>query len=215
MRAAARRGLTGEMGDDMDMQVMDVKPTVLEGRHVRLEPLAMDHQSALAQVLDPTLLQWFTQPVATAEELGGFIATALDEQAQGRSLPFATIDRASGRAVGSTRFGNIDRANRRAEIGWTWIGRVWQRTPVNTEAKLLMLTHAFEAWGAIRVEFKTDSRNTQSRAALARLGATEEGYFRNHMITASGRVRHSVWFSIVDSEWPLVKRRLEARLARG
>jgi RimJ/RimL family protein N-acetyltransferase len=199
----------------MDMQVMDVRPAVLEGRHVRLEPLAMDHHAALAQVLDPTLLQWFTQPVATAEELRDFIAAALDELAQGRSLPFATIDRASGRPIGSTRFGNIDRANRRVEIGWTWIGRVWQRTAINTEAKLLMLSHAFEAWGTIRVEFKTDSRNTQSRAALARLGATEEGYFRNHMITASGRIRHSVWFSIVDSEWPMVKRRLEARLAQG
>jgi RimJ/RimL family protein N-acetyltransferase len=199
----------------MDMQAMDIMPTTLEGRHVRLEPLSENHHAPLAQVLDPTLLQWFAQPVVTAEELRGFIATALEEQAQGRSLPFATIDRASGRPVGSTRFGNIDRANRRVEIGWTWIGRVWQRTPVNTEAKLLMLSHAFEAWGAIRVEFKTDSRNTQSRAALARLGATEEGYFRNHMITASGRLRHSVWFSIVDSEWPMVKRRLEARLAQG
>jgi RimJ/RimL family protein N-acetyltransferase len=199
----------------MDMQVMDIRPTTLEGRYVRLEPLSESHHAPLAQVLDPTLLQWFTQPVVTAEELRGFIATALEEQAQGRSLPFATVDRATGRAIGSTRFGNIDRANRRVEIGWTWIGRVWQRTAVNTEAKLLMLSHAFEAWGAIRVEFKTDSRNTQSRAALARLGATEEGYFRNHMVTASGRLRHSVWFSIVDSEWPMVKRRLEARLAQG
>jgi RimJ/RimL family protein N-acetyltransferase len=199
----------------MDMQVMDIRPTTLEGRHVRLEPLAENHHAALAQVLDPTLLQWFTRPVTTAEELRGFIAAALEEQAQGRSLPFAIVDRVTGRAIGSTRFGNIDRANRRVEIGWTWIGRVWQRTAVNTEAKLLMLSHAFEAWGAIRVEFKTDSRNTQSRAALARLGATEEGYFRNHMITASGRLRHSVWFSIVDSEWPMVKRRLEARLAQA
>lgn len=194
---------------------MDVRPTVLEGRHVRLEPLTTAHHAGLAQVLDPTLLQWFTQPAATAEDLRGFIAAALEEQAQGRSMPFATIDRASSRAIGSTRFASIERAHRRLEIGWTWIGRVWQRTAVNTEAKLLMLTHAFEAWGAIRVELKTDSRNTQSRAALARLGATEEGYFRNHMITAGGRVRHSVWFSIVDSEWPLVKRRLEARLAQG
>lgn len=199
----------------MDMQVMDIRPTVLEGRHVRLEPLAMSHHAGLAQVLDPTLLQWFTQPVTTGEDLRGFIATAIEEQAQGRSLPFATIDRATGRTIGSTRFGNIDRANRRVEIGWTWIGRVWQRTAVNTEAKLLMLAHAFEAWSAIRVEFKTDSRNAQSRAALARLGATEEGYFRNHMVTASGRIRHSVWFSIVDSDWPMVKRRLEARLAQG
>jgi len=125
------------------------------------------------------------------------------------------IDRTSGRAIGSTRFANIDAGNRRAEIGWTWIGRVWQRTAINTEAKLLMLEHAFERCAAIRVEFKTDSRNTQSRAALARLGATEEGYFRNHMVTASGRYRHSVWFSIIDSEWPLIKQRLQCRLAGG
>lgn len=199
----------------MDMQLMDVAPIVLEGRHVRLEPLAMKHHAALSQVIDPTLLQWFSKPATTPEELHEFIATATREQAQGRAVAFATIDRASGRAIGSTRFGNIDRANRRAEIGWTWIGRLWQRTAINTEAKLLMLSHAFERWGCIRVEFKTDSRNTQSRAALARLGATEEGYFRNHMVTASGRIRHSVYFSIVESEWPLVKRRLEARLAQG
>ncbi len=199
----------------MDMPVMDIRPTVLEGRHVRLEPLAMDHHAALAQVLDATLLQWFSTPATNGTELRDFIAAALDEQRQRRALPFVTVDRASGRPIGSTRFGNIDAANRRVEIGWTWIGRVWQRTAINTEAKLLMLDHAFERWGAIRVEFKTDSRNTQSRAALARLGATEEGYFRNHMVTASGRLRHSVYFSVIDSEWPMLRRRLEARLAEG
>ena len=199
----------------MDMPVMDLRPLTLEGRYVRLEPLSLDHLDGLAQVLDSTLLQWFSKPATNAEELREFIETALDEQRQHRTVAFATVDRASGRAIGSTRFANIDRANRRLEIGWTWIGRVWQRTPINTEAKLLMLEHAFERGGAIRVEFKTDSRNAQSRAALARLGATEEGYFRNHVITAGGRYRHSVWFSVIDSEWPLVKQRLMRRLIGG
>ena len=152
-------------------------------------------------------------PVTTAEGMRAFIEVALKEQAAGTSLPFVTIDRASGTVVGGTRFMAIERAHRRVEIGSTFLGHDWQRSALNTEAKLLMMTHAFECWGAVRVEFKTDSRNTQSRAALARLGATEEGYFRNHMITASGRYRHSVWFSIIDSEWPLLKQRLVHRLA--
>jgi RimJ/RimL family protein N-acetyltransferase len=194
---------------------MRIEPITIEGRHVRLEPLSRGHLGSLGAVLDPTLLQWFTHPVTNAAELATFVEDALRLQDAGTALPFATIERESGRAVGSTRFGNIDRANRRLEIGWTWIARPWQRSAINTEAKLLMLTHAFETLGAIRVEFKTDLLNTQSRAALARLGAVEEGIHRNHMVTASGRIRHSVWFSIIDSEWLGVKQRLEARLARG
>lgn len=197
----------------MDMPVMDVRPLVLEGRRVRLEPLTLAHHEALAAVLDPTLLQWFSKPVTNPAELRDFITEALDEQKRGRAVPFATIERATGRAVGSTRFANIDRANRRVEIGWSWLGRTWQRTGINIETKFLMMAHAFEALGAIRVEFKTDARNEQSRAALTRLGALEEGYFRNHMIAADGRVRHSVWFSVVESDWPRVKRDLEGRLA--
>ena len=199
----------------MDMPVMDVRPVVLEGRHVRLEPLSLAHHEALAAVLDPTLTQWFPHPVTNAAELRAFIAVSLEDQQRGVALPFATVERASGRVVGSTRFGAIDRANRRMEIGWTFVGRTWQRTAVNTEAKLLMMAHAFEALSAIRIEFKTDALNAQSRAALARLGAVEEGYFRNHMITADGRIRHSVWFSVVESEWPRIKRQLEGRLAVG
>ena len=107
------------------------------------------------------------------------------------------------------------RVHRRLEIGSSWLGRSWQRTAFNTEAKLLMLEHAFEVWGALRVEFKADSLNEPSRAALARLGAVEEGYFRNHMVTASGRVRHTVWYSVTAEEWPLVKRGLQEKLARG
>lgn len=194
---------------------MDVRPVVLEGNHVRLEPLTLQHIAALGAVLEPELLQWFPRPVTDLDQLRQFIADALDDQAAGTALPFVTVARADRRPVGSTRFMNIDRNHRRAEIGSTWIGRPWQRSAINTEAKLLMMTHAFEVWEAIRVEFKTDALNTQSRAALERLGAVEEGRFRNHMITASGRVRHSVWYSVTAGEWPDLKRRLQVRLAKG
>ena len=197
----------------MDMQVMDARPVVLEGRRVRLEPLTLAHHEALAALLDPTLLQWFSKPATNAAELREFITARLEDQKACRALPFAIVERATGRAVGTTSFANIDRTNRRVEIGWTWLGRTWQRTGINSEAKLLMMAHAFEALGVIRVEFKTDALNEQSRAALTRLGAIEEGYFRNHMIAADGRVRHSVWFSVVEADWPRVKRELEGRLA--
>jgi RimJ/RimL family protein N-acetyltransferase len=144
-----------------------------------------------------------------------YVEAALREQAAGVSLPFATIDLASGRVIGSTRYGNIDRANRRVEIGWTWVAPPWQRTPVNTEAKYLMLGHAFETLGCMRVELKTDSLNERSRAAILRIGAQQEGIFRNHMVTESGRIRHSVYFSLIDSEWPAVKARLEEKLRTG
>jgi RimJ/RimL family protein N-acetyltransferase len=142
-----------------------------------------------------------------------YIHTALNEQANGSALPFALIETARSRLIGSTRFGNIDRAHHRVEIGWTWVARQWQRTASNTEAKYLLLRHAFETLKCIRVELKTDSLNDRSRAAILRIGAREEGTFRNHMITASGRIRHTVYFSILDSEWPEVKARLEAKLS--
>ena len=127
-------------------------------------------------------------------------------------LPFALIEKSTGRAIGSTRYGNIDRTHHRVEIGWTWVAPTWQRTAVNTEAKYLLLRHAFETLGCIRVELKTDSLNEKSRNAILRIGAREEGTFRNHMITASGRIRHTVYFSVLDSEWPEVKSRLQSRL---
>ncbi len=194
---------------------MNVEPLTLEGQYVRLEPLGLEHQAGLCEVgLDEDLWRWTTTLIETPEEMSGYIQTALDEQAAGLSLPFATIEKASGKVVGSTRYGNIDRANRRVEIGWTWIGRHWQRTPLNTEAKYLMLRHAFETLNCLRVEFKTDSLNERSRNALLRIGAQEEGTFRNHMITYSGRIRHSVYYSIIDSEWPEVKAALEEKLSR-
>ena len=189
-------------------------PVTLEGRHVRLEPLSESHLAAFAEVgLDQELWRWIPTAVRTSEEMAAYIRTALEEQERGVSLPFAIIEKAGGRAIGSTRYGNIDRTHRRVEIGWTWVARAWQRTPINTEAKYLLLRHAFESLGCIRVELKTDSRNEGSRAAILRIGAREEGIFRNHMITASGRIRHSVYFSIIDAEWPAVKSRLETKLS--
>ncbi|HEY6293485.1 MAG TPA: GNAT family protein [Terriglobia bacterium] len=143
-----------------------------------------------------------------------FILTALEEQAAGRSLPFATVDKQSDLAAGSTRFMNIEPAHLRVEIGGTWIAPEWQRTAINSEAKYLMMRHAFETWGCNRVELKTDSLNEQSRRAIARIGAKEEGIFRNHMVTAGGRLRHSVYFSVIRKEWPQVKANLEAKMEK-
>jgi N-acetyltransferase len=188
---------------------MKIAPVSLEGRHVRLEPLSNTHLAGLAEVgLDDDLWKWIPTPVRTVDDMSEYVQTALDEQSRGVSLPFAIIEKATGRVIGSTRIANIERMHHRVEIGWTWVARSWQRTPVNTEAKLLLLTHAFETLGCMRVELKTDSQNERSRAAILRIGAKEEGIFRNHMITASGRIRHSVYFSIIDSEWPAVKARL-------
>jgi RimJ/RimL family protein N-acetyltransferase len=192
---------------------MIVSPVILEGRHVRLEPLAKAHLAGLAQVgLEEELWRWIPTQVRTAEEMAVYIETAIEEQKRGVSLPFAILEKATGRVIGSTRYGNIDPQHHRVEIGWTWVGRDWQRTAVNTEAKYLLLRHAFETLGCIRVELKTDSLNEKSRAAILRIGAQQEGIFRNHMITASGRIRHTVYFTILDSEWPTVKARLESRL---
>jgi RimJ/RimL family protein N-acetyltransferase len=191
------------------------EPLVLEGRHVRLEPLTTDHVDALFAVgLDPDLWQWTTALIRSRAEMLGYVETALAWQARGTALPFATVERASGRAAGSTRFANYEREHRRVEIGWTWLGREFQRTALNTEAKLLMLTHAFEALGCLRVEFKTDVFNRRSRDAILRLGAKEEGVLRQHMVTSSGRLRDTVYYSILDREWPAVRAGLQARLAR-
>lgn len=180
---------------------------------MRLEPLSLAHHADLCEVgLEEELWRWIPQNVRTSEDMRAYIEEALRSQAQGSALPFATIEKTSGRAIGSTRFGNIEPAHRRVEIGWTWLGLAWQRTAANTEAKYLMLRHAFETWKCLRVEFKTDSLNERSRAALLRIGAKEEGIFRNHVVTWTGRIRHSVYYSIIDSEWPEVKASLEARL---
>jgi len=196
--------------------MMDFAPLVLEGRHVRLEPLVPEHFDALWEVgREPELWRWTQAQVEKREDLERYVKTALEWKAAGIALPFATCSRAENRVVGSTRFANIDRENRRAEIGWTWIGSPWQRTAINSEAKLLMLAHAFDTEGCIRVELKTDVLNEQSRTAIRRLGAQEEGIFRHHSICESGRLRDTVYYSILREEWPAVRAGLEARLAAG
>ncbi len=187
---------------------------VLEGKHVRLEPLADTHLAGLAEIaFDPELWRWTASQIHTAEDLASYVRSAQQERMAGTAMPFATIEQSSGRVVGSSRFGNVDVANRRVEIGWTWIAQPWQRTAINTEAKYLMLRWAFEELGCIRVEFKTDVLNEKSRRAIERLGAVEEGIFRSHIITASGRIRDTVYYSIIAPEWPRVRAALEEKLA--
>ena len=191
-----------------------LEAVTLAGRHVRLEPLSPDHVPALCEVgLDPELWRWTLTVIRTPEEMRAYVETALRERDEGRALPFATVDAASGRTIGSTRFGSASMADGRVEIGWTWVARPWQRTPANTEAKYLMLRHAFEALGCVRVELKTDALNARSRAAILRVGATQEGVLRKHMRSQGGRMRDTVFFSVLDDEWPAVRAGLEAKLA--
>jgi N-acetyltransferase len=191
-----------------------VQPVVLEGRRVRLEPLRADHFDDLARVAyDAPLWQWTITGPQDEAGLRQWLDVALANADAGIERPFATIDRASDRAIGSSRFLSIVPEHRRLEIGWTWVATAFQRTGANREAKLLQLTHAFETLGANRVEFKTHSRNERSRTALAGIGATFEGVFRNHMIMPDGSIRHSAYFSVVVEEWPAVKAALEAGLA--
>jgi len=193
-----------------------VEPVTLEGRTIRLEPLATGHIGGLVEVgLDPALWRWTLSMIATPDDMRGYLEVALAERAAGRAMPFAIVERASGRPVGGTRYLAIEPHHRRLEIGYTWVAPGWQRTSVNSEAKLLLLGHAFDRLGAIRVEFKTDSLNVQSRQALLGIGATEEGTLRNHMISQGDRRRHSVYFSVIVEEWPRVRDHLRARLARG
>lgn len=193
--------------------VVRIEAVLLEGNVVRLEPLTLDHLGPLTEIgLDPDLWRWTTQVVRSPQEMEEYIRGALAEQAAGRALPFATVHRPSGRVVGSTRFGAIEPAHRKVEIGWTWIANPWQRTALNTEAKYLMLRHAFEVWNCVRVELKTDRLNERSRTAILRLGAKEEGTLRSHLITATGRVRDTVYFSIIAEEWPVVREALEMKL---
>ncbi|HTY09968.1 MAG TPA: GNAT family protein [Bacteroidota bacterium] len=193
---------------------MKIQPVTLDGERVRLEPLSHAHLSQLCEIgLDDDLWRLTTTIIRSPDDMRKYIDAALKDLSDGKALPFAIIEKNSNKAVGSTRFGNIETVHRRVEIGWTWIARQWQRTFINTETKYLLLSHAFETLGCMRVEFKTDSTNNRSRAALKRIGAQEEGIFRNHMIVPGGRIRHSVYFSIIDSEWGEVKKELEKKLA--
>lgn len=192
---------------------MNLQPVTLEGPRVRLEPLQLIHLEALCEVgLEPDLWKVTTTRVTTEAEMRKYILTALQGHIQGTALAFAIIDKGSGVPVGSTRYANAEPAHKRLEIGWTWIGRSWQRTHINTETKYLLLKHAFETLGCMRVEFKTDALNRQSREALVRIGAKEEGTLRKHMIVAEGRIRDSVFYSVIDSEWPAVRKKLETMM---
>ncbi len=177
--------------------------------------MTMEHHAGLTAIgLDPEIWRLTVAVVRTPEEMRSYMESALRLQAEGSSLPFVTIERSAGRIVGSTRFGNYDPLNRRVEIGWTWLARAWQRTATNTEAKYLMLTHAFERLGCVRVELKTDVLNLPSRKAMMRIGAKEEGILRKHTLMWTGRYRDTVFYSILDQEWPQVKTRLETLLIR-
>lgn len=188
----------------------------LTGHHVELLPLRAEHAHALLEAAsDGELWSLKVTVVPGPDTVAGYIAKAEKGLEEGTVLPFAILDRRTGRIVGSTRFWKVDRANRKLEIGHTWLALSAQRTPINTEAKLLLLTYAFEALDCVRVQFTTDELNEKSRAAILRLGAVQEGVVRHERIMPDGRKRNSVRFSIIDSEWPEVKARLLQRLGRA
>lgn len=195
---------------------MDVRPVTLRGEHVRLEPLSIDdHLAALQEVgAHSGIFEWYDRDYSSPAAMREFVEAALADADAGTAVPFATVHRDSDEVVGSTRFGNVAPEHRRVEIGWTWLTPDYQHTPVNTEAKYLQLRHAFEEWDCARVELKTDSRNERSKRAIERIGATREGTLRKHMQTHQG-ARDTVYFSILDDEWPAVKADLERKLERG
>jgi RimJ/RimL family protein N-acetyltransferase len=193
---------------------MEILPVTLESKHTRLEPLSLAHQEALlAAAGDGELWNSTVTLVPNRDTMTGYIEAALTAQTRGSELPFVIVRKSSGIVVGTTRFYEIDPNDRRLAIGYTWLSVSAQRTALNTEAKLLLLTHAFEFWSFNRVEFITDVLNQQSRLAILRLGAKEEGILRSHMVMPNGRVRDSVCFSIIADEWPEVKEGLTTRLA--
>ncbi|MHB1223224.1 MAG: GNAT family N-acetyltransferase [Gemmatimonadaceae bacterium] len=188
-------------------------PVTLRGRVVTLVPLAEHHVGPLAAVgLDESLWRLTTTRVATVDDMRRYVRAALAAGDAGTALPFVITLTADGTVVGSTRLANHAPEHDRVEIGWSWIAPPWQRSAVNTESKLLLLDHAFQSIGCRRVELKTDALNDRSRAAILRLGARQEGTLRSHMVVAGGRVRDTVYFSILGDEWPEVRRRLVARL---
>ena len=194
------------------------EPVTLEGHHVRLDPMAPERADALAAALgtaaaDGRMWESKVTTIPRPENMRAYVAQALAEQDAGVSMPFVTVDRAGGRVVGTTRYMNIEAPHRRLEIGTTWIGKSFQRTAINTEAKYLMLKHAFETLRCIAVDLRTHEKNLQSRAAIERLGAKLDGILRNHRILPDGSVRNTAAYSIIDAEWPGVKARLEARLS--
>jgi RimJ/RimL family protein N-acetyltransferase len=196
---------------------MKIEPITLTGKIVRLEPLSENHIQDLALVgLEPEIWHFMRYGnIENTEGLTAWVKELLGLREQGTDLPFAVIYLASGRAIGSTRYLNIDMPNRSLEIGGTWYGLDYQGTQVNTECKYLLIQHAFEQLGCVRVWFKTDERNLRSQHALEKLGVVKEGVLRNHMILPDGIIRDSVVYSLLPNEWPWVKAKLEARLREG
>jgi RimJ/RimL family protein N-acetyltransferase len=185
---------------------MDIRPIILDGRHVRLEPLTLQHVDAFREAAS----EWNL----TEKKVRESIESALRQQSAGSALPFATVDKSSSKVVGGTRFLNIVTPHRRLEIGSTWIAQPWRRTAINTEAKFLMLEHAFERLGCIRVEFIVDALNETSRKAILRLGAKEEGTLRRYIIREDGEIHDAVLYSIIESEWHSIRERLQEMLVR-
>jgi RimJ/RimL family protein N-acetyltransferase len=195
---------------------MDIEPVTLTGRYVRLEPLSLDHAPGLWAVGHDADIWRFMPygPIDSLDRMKWWIGEMLRRQAAGDDLPFAVIDLANGQPIGATRYMTIERANRSLEIGGTWYGKAFQRTAANTESKYLLLRHAFETLGCVRVQFRTDLRNERSQRAIERLGAVREAVFRKHLLMPDGYQRSSVFYSIIDDEWPAVKARLETMLGQ-
>jgi RimJ/RimL family protein N-acetyltransferase len=193
---------------------MSIEPVTLEGRYVRLEPLGIEHRVGLCEAItDGELWSLHVTLVPHPSKMDEFLSSAQAAFESGDGLAFATIDKSTNKIAGSTRFMKTNLPYKRIEIGYTFLGKTWQKTRINTEAKLLMLSHAFETLEMNRVEFLTDYFNAVSRRAIARLGAKEEGILRNHMVMPDGRIRDSVLFSIIKNEWPGIKQHLLCKLA--
>lgn len=189
-------------------------PVILEGKYARLEPLTLAHADDLFRAAqDEEIWRYMPAPTPSAvDDVRAWMQAALDLQARGAALPFAIVDRASERAIGSTRYLDISANDRHVEIGWTWLAKDFWRTPINTECKYMLLKHAFETLGCIRVQLKTDSRNERSQRAIERIGAVREGVLRRVVVMYNGYQRSSVFYSILDDEWDAVKKRLEEKM---
>lgn len=198
------------------MTTLWISPVILNGEYVCLEPMTEDHIPGLAEIgVGQTFWDFMLYGrMDSVEDMRNWVRDILSRAEKGTDLPFVAIHLASGKVAGATRYLNIMPKDRGLEIGGTWYGTEYQRTPVNTECKYLLLTHAFERLGCIRVQLKTDLRNVRSQKAIERIGAKREGILRNHMILPSGQFRDSVFYSILDSEWPEVKKRLEELVVR-
>ena len=196
------------------MDTASTPPTpTLEGTHVRLEPMTIKHLEALAEIaFDPQIWQYMITWVRTRDDLRAWIESALAREAEGAAMPWVTVDKATGQVMGSTRFYDLDMHHGTTELGHTWLTPRAHGTAINPEAKLLQLRYAFETLGLVRVELRTHHENRRSQAAIRKLGATFEGFFRNHYRMPDGSRRHSVYYSITDAEWPAVKAGLEQRL---